>query len=567
MDEIGFWRRISVRIALLLVVVVSVLGGASLVLFNRIFNEASQSELAALVTSADVRSVIIYLIAVFLLTLLGATVFSRTLLIEPIEGLLKGTKDIAEGKLGVRLEANANSELGVLAQMFNEMSENLAKQTQELVQTNQALKASEQLLEQRVAERTEQLSALLELSNYTVVTLELEPLLSRILDKLKSVVDFTEASVFVQQDMYRLKLLYYRGPAKEQLLQNYCDVRDVSTVATVIQERKAVAIEDVTADPNLSKSFHDFVASYLGSTRLDMVAWLCLPIIVRDKVIGLMTLEHTIPSYYNEQRLHFAMAFASQVGVALENIRLYAEAQENAALEERRHLARELHDSVSQALFGITLGIDTAIAQAKRNPAKLDEPLSYVKNLARAGLAEMRALIFELRPESLEQEGLVVALGKQAEAMRARYQIDLQLKVCEEPTLAFRCKQALYRVSQEALHNISKHARATRVDMTLWQDEDDIRLAIHDNGVGFDTSARFPKSLGLTSMRERIEALGGDFDLHSGTGQGTRIEVSVPVLSRAEDLETATLSIGEGIVGEDIGSEGKASESGDVVVP
>jgi signal transduction histidine kinase len=207
---------------------------------------------------------------------------------------------------------------------------------------------------------------------------------------------------------------------------------------------------------------------------------------------------------------------------------LYAQAQELAALQERQRLARELHDSVSQALYGISLGIHTALEVQERDPGRATASLEYALALTEAGLAEMRALIFELRPESLESEGLVAALTKQVAVLRARYKLTVEAELGEEPDLALEKKHALYRIGQEALHNIVKHARASTVVLGLIETEDEVILEVRDNGRGFDPTGSFPGHLGLRSMRERIAKVGGTLAIESTPGQGTCIRALVP---------------------------------------
>jgi len=155
-----------------------------------------------------------------------------------------------------------------------------------------------------------------------------------------------------------------------------------------------------------------------------------------------------------------------------------------------------------------------------------------VENLAQAGIAEMRALIFELRPESLEKEGLTGALHKQLDALEARHALETSFRLEVEPELPFATKQVLYRVGQEALHNVVKHARASKVRLALWEEAGQVRLEVVDDGVGFDPSETFPGHLGIRSMRERVEALGGTLTLQSSAGRGTRVTASVPGASR-----------------------------------
>ncbi len=144
---------------------------------------------------------------------------------------------------------------------------------------------------------------------------------------------------------------------------------------------------------------------------------------------------------------------ANQLAVAIENVRLYERAGQLAALEERQKLARELHDSVSQALYGIALGTRTARAVLDRSDmtesekSGLTEPLDYVLAQTDAGMAEMRALIFELRPESLQAEGVVAALRKQTAALQARHQIPVAVDFGPEPELPLAQKEMLYRVA------------------------------------------------------------------------------------------------------------------------
>ena len=146
--------------------------------------------------------------------------------------------------------------------------------------------------------------------------------------------------------------------------------------------------------------------------------------------------------------------------------------------------------------------------------------MDYVLQLTEAGISEMRALIFELRPESLEQGGLVAALQKQAEMMRLRYKLEVDTQFSTEPDLPLEAKQSLLRIAQEALHNTLKHAKAKRARLELHQGS----LLIADDGIGFDTSQHFEGKLGQRTMRERAAAMGASFALTSGD-QGTQIQV------------------------------------------
>jgi signal transduction histidine kinase len=228
------------------------------------------------------------------------------------------------------------------------------------------------------------------------------------------------------------------------------------------------------------------------------------------------------------------MAIAAWSAIAIKNALLIGEAQESAAVGERQRLARELHDSVSQALYGIALGAQTARTLLDRDPARATEPVDYVLQLAQAGLAEMRALIFELRPESLAQEGIVAALDKQVAATNVRYGLIVEAELGTEPAVPLDVKEAAYRIGQEAMHNVVKHAKATRLWITLRLEDSVLSLDVRDDGVGFDAGGEYPGHLGLRSMRERAARVRGSLDFTSEPAGGTAIRLRIPIPPGAE---------------------------------
>jgi signal transduction histidine kinase len=288
----------------------------------------------------------------------------------------------------------------------------------------------------------------------------------------------------------------------------------------VAQSNEPIAVEDACVDARVSRPIVDSE----GIRSL-----LHVPIRVDGTVFGVFGVNYREPRRFTGQEERLLLALAQRAALAIENARLFERAQGKAALEERQRLARELHDSVSQALFSIALGARTARTLLDRDPSQAAPPLDYVLNLAEAGLAEMRALIFELRPESLATEGLVVALEKQAAALQARHTIETDLGLCPEPDAPLVVKEALYRIAQEALHNVVKHARATRVGIQLACEVGGLTLDVYDDGVGFDPDGEFPGHLGLRSMRERVMALGGALEIASAPGQGTHTRACIPI--------------------------------------
>ncbi len=211
---------------------------------------------------------------------------------------------------------------------------------------------------------------------------------------------------------------------------------------------------------------------------------------------------------------------ASAVGVMADTLDARAAererlALETAVLEERQRLARDLHDSVSQALFGITLAAHSALTHWEDKPELARSRLEQTQLLARTAQAQMRALIFELRPDQLETDGLVKALELQTRALAERREFVVDVELCAEPDMPLNVKEAFYRIAQEALQNAATHARPRALALSLAHANNKVTLTVKDDGVGFDPQATYPGHLGLRSMRERAERVGARFSVES----------------------------------------------------
>ncbi|HEY1012404.1 MAG TPA: histidine kinase [Herpetosiphonaceae bacterium] len=388
---------------------------------------------------------------------------------------------------------------------------------------------SYETLEQRVAERTHELTTLLDVSHTVSSTLDLKGLLRLILDQLRAIVEYTGATIYTIENR-EFKILDYHGPLPPaHVAQLRYPLSRMQNIWDAFANREPVLIDDVRGESPHAREYQQRAGDNLTTTLGYIRAWMGVPLMLKQHVIGALTLTSSQPGHFTEQHARLALGIADQAAIAIENAKLFEQAQGLAALVERQRLARELHDSVSQALYGIALGARTARTLLDRSPARAIEPVEYVLSLAEAGLAEMRALIFELRPESLEAEGLVAALSKQADSLRARHQIQVDTDFCAEPALSLAAKEALYRVAQEALHNTVKHARATRASLRLAAEDGRAVLTVADNGAGFNPGGSFPGHLGLRSMRERMERISGELAIASQPGAGAEIRAAAPL--------------------------------------
>jgi len=391
-----------------------------------------------------------------------------------------------------------------------------------------------QELEQRVEERTRELATLLQVSHDVNSTLELEPPLDLILDQLRTVVDYTGASILILEDG-DLLVQAYRGPIPGEAARRLrFSLEEAQVNRQVIQEREPIIVPDVRSDTPQAQMFRQTAGGELESTFGYVRSWLGVPLMVKGEVLGMLTLDHNQPDHFTARHADLVLAFANQVAVALENARLYAHAEESAVAAERNRLARDLHDAVTQTLFSSSLIAEVLPRLWERDPEEARHRLQELRELTRGALAEMRTLLLELRPSTLIEAKLSDLLRQLGESITGRARVPVRLEIEGECWLNTEVKVALYRIAQEALNNVAKHASASQATVALHcppaspereETEMRVQLGIRDDGLGFDPASLPPDSLGLSIMRERAEAIGASLTIESRPGAGTQIEV------------------------------------------
>jgi signal transduction histidine kinase len=242
-----------------------------------------------------------------------------------------------------------------------------------------------------------------------------------------------------------------------------------------------------------------------------------------------------------EMARHESQTLLAELQEAHRELQAYAaQVEELAAAEERNRLARELHDSVTQTIFSMTLNAESTRILLERDPAKAAAQLDRMRELAQSALAEMRSLITHLRPKTVAEEGLIPALRRHVDERQRQdgltVALDLEGFEDEEERLPPETEEALFRIVQEALNNVVKHAQTDRAEARLCLRDATISLMIEDTGVGFDPAraSSGASHLGLTSMGERVKALGGRLKIESQSGAGTRIKVEIPLAKEGE---------------------------------
>jgi signal transduction histidine kinase len=224
----------------------------------------------------------------------------------------------------------------------------------------------------------------------------------------------------------------------------------------------------------------------------------------------------------NERRL--AQTIGEALAAVVEIDRLHRAEKKQAAAEERQALARDLHDAVTQSIYSASLIAEALPAVYERDPGDALHNLERLRRLVRAALAELRTLLFELRPQALETASLETLLERLGDALAGQGDIEVDVQADEDPALPADVKVALYRVTQESFSNIAKHARAATASARLTTDADaGVTLIIRDDGRGFDPDSVQSDHMGLRIMGERLESVGGSFTVESSPGSGTTI--------------------------------------------
>lgn len=359
-------------------------------------------------------------------------------------------------------------------------------------------------------------------------TLDLDEVLDRILSNVGRVVPHDGASVVLiepQSSHVIRQRTYAGGQVQESRLDDAFRITDYPYLQQIAETGRPLIIPDVARYPGWKPG--------LGSREARTYAG--APIYLDQAITGFLNVDSATPGFFNAKHAERLQAFADQAAIAIRNARLYDQAQALAALEERQRLARELHDGVSQALSSARLIADVLPRLWTQSPERGQEALEQLRQLTQSALAEMRMLLIELRPEALVEAELADLLTRLAQATTSRIGVPVELELDGEFDLHADIRLALYRIAQEALNNVIKHAHARGVLLSLVHTPDAIQLTVCDDGQGFDPETVGPDRFGLRIIRERASAIGASLALDSRPGGGTQVAVTLPNQRGAEE--------------------------------
>jgi signal transduction histidine kinase len=353
-----------------------------------------------------------------------------------------------------------------------------------------------------------------------------EPVLQKLVDAARELAGARYAAIGVPDGDGGFGRFITSGMSDELIASIGALPRQHGLLGAMLESATPQRTADIRRDPRFRgwwPSAHPSMSSFLG-----------VPILSgRGVVAGAFYLtDKEGAAEFSDADQELIETFAAHAALALENARLHERSRELSIVEERNRLARELHDAVTQKLFGLVLAAESGAALLEHDAQRAGMQLQLVRELAHEAMEELRSVIVHLRPAALESQGLAVALAKHVDVLRRTHARAIDLDISGDAPVPAAVETDAFRIAQEALHNALRHAAATRIDVVLRCDPGRLELTVRDDGAGFDPDAAGARShsLGLTTMAERAHAAGGVLEIVSSPGAGTtvRLEVRTP---------------------------------------
>lgn len=368
--------------------------------------------------------------------------------------------------------------------------------------------------------RVDEVETLLAVQQAITSRLDLDSIMKLIADEARRLTSSkTSISFLLEGD--ELVISVVSGEAIDNAFVGYRMPVENSLTGLTFKSGKPIRVADAGQDP---RAHADLVQ------RLGIQSLMVVPLRSGSEPIGSISVTNKILGTFTGDDERVLTMLASGAAIAIENARLYGQAQQAAMLEERQRLARDLHDSVTQSLYGVTMYAEAAARLLSAGQTEIaTDHLRELRGTAQEALQEMRLLLFELRPPVLEEEGLVAALQTRLEAVERRSGLEIALNIVgDEDQLPLYIEEALYRIALEALNNTLKHAQAHKVEVLLHHGPECVKLAVIDDGLGFDpANLRKKGGMGLSNMQERARLAGGQLTVDSQPGEGTKVLVEI----------------------------------------
>ena len=385
------------------------------------------------------------------------------------------------------------------------------------------------LLEEIVAERTNELTSLLEVSRKISGTLERKPLLEFIFTELQAIFDFSGAAFYAFDDEETQTYLFPEGSFRYIPLEKVKEFKQHFSAFWALNNDEVITCHNIQENCCEFYRYIETLSLLHGVPSRLIHSWMGVPIKFQEHLIGIFSIYHNEPDAFSPEMANLTLAFAAQTAVAIENSRLFKQAQIGAAIKERNRLSQELHDSVTQALYSLILYSEASrLALLSGELDSTEKHLGDVITFAREAMSDLRLLIFELRPTVLEDEGFIGALQSRLEAVEKRAGCKTECVIQGDPNLSPEIETELYWVVHEALNNVLKHSKASNVYLDIKFSKEVTSIILCDDGVGFDaTNIVLISGIGMKTIAERVKGLNGTFTIESSSGQGTVLKILV----------------------------------------
>jgi signal transduction histidine kinase len=445
--------------------------------------------------------------------------FFRSNLVRPLDRLLAGVRQADEGNLDVRVGVTHNDEVGYLTAAFNKMIASLKRELDGRQSAEAELRQLNLTLEERVSKRTRELEALYDVTAASSQVHDPQGLLAVLLERSLSALHAPLGFILLFAEPQGLKLAASQGVPPDWL-PHLAAEEGWAAVAT--SQPEALLIADTSCDER--------TPAFMRAAP--PLALILAPLQAEGRTLGLLGMARPAAESFDLDEVALLVSIVNQVGMAVHAEALRQLVQQASVLEERQRLARDLHDSVTQSLYGLVTLTEVGLMRMEANHLE-DSADTYRKigQSARQAIREMRLFIHQLRPPVLDQEGLAGALDLRLAAVEGRSDVRARLIADEDLRLTLPVETALYHIAQEALNNALKHAHAANVTVTLARlAPRGVRLEVLDDGCGFDLR-HAAGGMGLGNMQARANEIGATLEITSQPGRGTRVTICLEDLS------------------------------------
>jgi nitrate/nitrite-specific signal transduction histidine kinase len=466
--------------------------------------------------SLPYRQLLLILLAMGLIMPVLVTAYGVRHITSPIHKLIHAAQQVTAGQFKHRIEVKTGDEIETLADQFNLMSAKLDD--------------SYSSLEKKVADRTHEMATLNAIAARVSSSLNLNEIMADALERIMELTGMEHgiayriaggeggaANTGTDAQEAHLSVMAFRG-----LPPSFADLGDrlpLRRSAAGVAGRRGEPVIWTLAELPTEGALRERLAT-LGVEQV-----IAIPLMAKGRLVGSLNLSTNQSRTYPPEQIALLKTIGQQIGVAVENAYLYEQAEQTAIAAERGRLARELHDAVTQTLFSANLIADVIPRIWKRDPTEGMKNLEELRQLTRGALAEMRTMLLEMRPDTLERVDIKALLSQLADAFIGRVRVPVSLEIEGNCELTHAVKIVFYRVAQEALNNIAKHSGARQVDLHLACQPGQMKLLIKDDGLGFDPASITPDHLGMAIMRERAASIGASLKIESLAGQGTTVEL------------------------------------------